>query len=206
MHQPQALTRFLHTLDRWVWRSLLHLLEFISEKEVPMEATLEDRARIVIEARDYHADNGVYPTFPNGPKGDQGFDDWAADTLAGVLGGDVPHSTPETNTARSLARRTQQQLVRLRPGGPDIVHAPLTSRNFQFHEPDELFGLGSLYFNGVLHHLCCLQVARDESGELKGVKDPHDRLDQVNGLYDDMDPMTIPGLEGEWFVWCHPGG
>ena len=51
------------------------------------ELTDEGRTmlRRIPEARDYHAEFGVYPKTPYGPGPDQEFDDWAADVVSMVL-------------------------------------------------------------------------------------------------------------------------
>ncbi len=49
-------------------------------------------------------------------------------------------------------------------------------------------------------------MIRDADGTQVGTRDPYNRLDDLYHLYDDMDPMEIPGVEGEWLVYMHPGG
>ena len=46
-------------------------------------ANAVEALRRIMDARDYHAEHGVYP--PDWMADDQGFDDWAADIAATVL-------------------------------------------------------------------------------------------------------------------------
>jgi hypothetical protein len=41
--------------------------------------TMRAALHIIVNARDYHADTGDYPSYPYGPRKGQCFDDWAAD-------------------------------------------------------------------------------------------------------------------------------
>lgn len=86
-----------------------------------------------------------------------------------------------------------------------VAHFALSIENFDRHE-DEDYLSGVVYINGAMHHLGALQVVRNEDGKQVGTKDPFDRLEALSSLYDDMDPMDIPGVEGEWLVYMHPGG
>ena len=89
--------------------------------------------------------------------------------------------------------------------GKKIVHFALSAENLDPVTEEDYMG-GVVYINGRLHHLCALRITRNAEGVQVGTRDPHNRLDDVYALYDDMDPMEIPGVEGEWLVWMHPGG